>query len=413
MIFSEHNFNHLPRPSPKNIAIHIQKNAEHKLRLGHPWLFENSIQKQSHAGKPGDLAVIFDHKRRFLAIGLYDPLSPIRVRILQHHQPATINQGWFQGKFTQALEIRTALPQNTNGYRLIHGENDGLPGLVLDKYAETLVLKIYSAAWIPFLGDLIPLCLELSPERIILRLGQEVQRHPEHLYGLKDGITLWGSPSEGSTLFLENGITFEVDPIHGQKSGFFLDQRDNRAMVEALANVQSMLNVFSYTGGFSIYAARGGATSITSIDISQPAMDAAKRNFDHNREHPSIASAKHHPIIGDAFKELAHLAKNHQKFDMVIIDPPSFAKSKNKVDAGLRAYRRLTRLGLSVLHPGGTLVQASCSSRISRQDFFNAIRQEADLAGRALHEIERTGHALDHPIGFPEGEYLKCIFAEV
>jgi len=403
---------HLPRPGAKNIALHIKKKAEGKIRMGHPWLFAEAIQKQSHPGQPGDLAVIFDQKRRFLAIGLYDPFSHIRVRILQHRQPATINGAFFESKFQQALSIRSAIADNTDGYRLIHGENDVFPGLVLDKYANTLVLKIYSLVWIPFLRDLMPLCLALSPERVILRLGREAGQHPQHLHGLKDGTLLWGSNPEGVSLFLENGITFEVDPIHGQKTGFFLDQRHNRARVEALAANQTVLNVFSYTGGFSLYAARGKARSVTSVDIGQPALDAANRNFAYNRDHPTIAACNHQTIQGDAFKVLTRLAESRQKFDMVIIDPPSFASSKKDAPAGLRAYRRLTHLGLNVLVEGGLLVQASCSSRISRQDFFKAINQEADLAGRKLHQIERTSHALDHPIGFPEGEYLKCIFAE-
>jgi 23S rRNA (cytosine1962-C5)-methyltransferase len=406
------NLDHLPRSSEKNIALHIKKNAEQKIRQGHPWLFAQAIQKQSHAGQPGDLAVIFDHKRRFLAIGLYDPLSSIRVRVLQHGKPAAINQAWFEKKFQQAMSIRSALPENTNGYRLIHGENDGFPGLVLDKYGHTLVLKIYSLAWIPFLRDLLPLCLGLSPERIILRLGREVQQHPEHLHNLEDGSLLWGSQPEGAFLFLENGITFEVDPIEGQKTGFFLDQRDNRAIVGILAANQSVLNIFSYTGGFSLYAARGNARSVTSVDISQPALDAADRNFAHNREHPAIAACNHQTIQGDAFSVLAQLADDQKKFDVVIIDPPSFASNKKESLSGLRAYRRLTRMGLKVLAAGGMLVQASCSSRISPQDFLSAIHQQADLAGRKLNQIEFTAHALDHPIGFPEGEYLKCIFAE-
>jgi 23S rRNA (cytosine1962-C5)-methyltransferase len=412
MITAGPNLDHLPRSNEKNIALHIKRNAEQKIRLGHPWLFAQAIQKQSHAGQPGDLAVIFDHKRRFLAIGLYDPLSQIRVRVLQHGKPAKIDSAWFEKKFQQALSIRTTLPENTNGYRLIHGENDGFPGLVLDKYAHTLVLKIYSLAWIPFLRDLLPLCLGLSPERVILRLGREAQRHPEHLHNLEDGNLLWGSKPEGAILFLENGITFEVDPIHGQKTGFFLDQRDNRSIVEALATDQSVLNIFSYTGGFSLFAARGNARSVTSVDISQPALDAAHRNFKYNREHPTIAACKHQIIQGDAFSVLTKLAGDQQKFDMVIIDPPSFASNKKESRSGLRAYRRLTRLGLQVLVTGGVLVQASCSSRISRHDFLTAIHQEADLVGRKIHQLEYTAHALDHPIGFPEGEYLKCIFAE-
>ncbi len=412
MSYSHFELDQIPQPSDKNIAIHVNRAAEQALRHGHPWLFESGIKKQSHQGKPGDLAVIFDRNRNFLAIGIFDPFSPIRIRVLHHHKPAQINQDWFQEKFKNAINQRSGLPENTSGYRLIHGENDGLPAIVLDKYDRTLVLKIYSTAWIPFLRDLIPLCQTLSPERIILRLGRRTQQHPKHLFGLEDGSILWGAPLEDPVMFLENGITFEVDPIHGQKTGFFLDQRDNRARVEELANGQTVLNVFSYTGGFSLYAARGGAKSIISIDISKPALEAARRNFEYNREHPSVAASNHQTLAGDAFEVLSQLVETSQLFDMVIIDPPSFASNKKETPAGIRAYRHLTRLGLQVLRPGGVFVQASCSSRISSDKFFAAVHQEADKMNRPLTEIERTSHPLDHPIGFPEGAYLKCIFAK-
>jgi len=401
----------LPKPSEKRIALRVTPAAERILHSGHPWLFDNAIREQSHAGKLGDLAVIFDQKRRFLAIGLYDPDSPIRVRILQHKEPAPINQDWFRKKIDAALDIRSALPADTTGYRLIHGENDGLPGLVLDNYAQTWVVKIYSASWIPFLGDLFPLFFDLSPERILLRLSREVARRPEHLYGLEDGMILWGPPLDGPILFKENGLTFEANPIHGQKTGFFLDQRDNRARVEALADGKSVLNLFAYTGGFSAYAARGGAISVTSVDINRPALETARRNFAHNKDHPSIANAEHKTLVGDVFDILSQLFDDGLMYDMVIIDPPSFAKSKSETNKALRQYRRLTRLGLSVLNPGGVIVQASCSSRVASEDFYAAIHQEAHLAGRPLKEIERTGQPLDHPIGFTEGAYLKCLFA--
>jgi len=294
---------------------------------------------------------------------------------------------------------------------MIHGENDGLPGLVLDNYAENWVLKFYTAAWVPCLPDLLPLLIEQSPKRILLRLSRVVARRPEHLYGLEDGMILWGQPLQGPVLFQENGLTFEADLIQGQKTGFFLDQRDNRAKVEAFAQGRSVLNLFAYSGGFSVYAARGGAHSITSVDISRPALEAAKRNFAHNAAHPAIVAPRHQTINGDAFEILNRLQSDGRHFDMVIIDPPSFAKSKSEIKKALYQYRRLTGLGLSLLNPKGIIVQASCSSRISADQFFTTILQEAKLAGHRLEEIERTGHPLDHPIGFPEGAYLKCLFA--
>ncbi len=246
---------------------------------------------------------------------------------------------------------------------------------------------------------------------MILRLSRGVQQHPEFLYQLIDGTLIDGTSLEGAVLFLENGITFEADLIRGQKTGFFLDQRENRARVEKLSQAKTVLNVFAYTGGFSLYAARGGAREVLSVDTSQPALEAAQRNFNHNRSHPAIAVCRHEILGGDAFELIDNLAVKSRKFEMVILDPPSFAKSQAEVEKALKAYQRLTHLGLSVLAPNGILIQASCSSHVNTGEFFEAVHHAAQQIGRPLHEIERTGHALDHPIGFKEGEYLKCLFA--
>jgi 23S rRNA (cytosine1962-C5)-methyltransferase len=398
----------LPSPSTKRIALRINAPAERALRQGHPWVFDGSITEQSHAGAPGDLAVIFDDKRRFLAIGLYDPTSSIRVRILQSRGPAPINTDWFQNKLTIAAHVRASLEEkNTDGYRLVHGENDGLPGLVLDRYADTLVLKLYTPAWIPHLKEFCDALARFSPAtHLILRLNRSLQGQTEFLHGLNDGMTLSRLTPPKLILFKENGLIFESDPIRGQKTGFFLDQRDNRARVEKLSRDKSVLNVFAYTGGFSVYAARGGAKEVVSVDISAPALEAALRNMSHNK-----LTVPHETIAEDAFEVLARMESQKRLFDMVIIDPPMFAQSEKQIAAALSSYRKLTRLGLGVLRKGGTLVQASCSSRVDNDSFFESIHQSAKEAGRKLTELERTGHALDHPIRFKEGAYLKCLFA--
>ena len=219
-------------------------------------------------------------------------------------------------------------------------------------------------------------------------------------------MTLSHLTSPGLILFKENGLIFESDPIHGQKTGFFLDQRDNRARVEKLSKDKSVLNVFAYTGGFSVYAARGGAREVVSVDISAPAIEAAIRNMAHNE-----LTVPHETIAEDAFEVLARMGSQKRLFDLVIIDPPMFAQNEKQIATALSAYRRLTRLGLGALRQGGILVQASCSSRVDADAFFESIHQTAREAGRELTEIERSGHALDHPIGFKEGAYLKCLFA--
>ena len=241
---------------------------------------------------------------------------------------------------------------------------------------------------------------------LILRLNRSTQAQPKFLFGLSDGINLTCLMPPSLILFRENGLTFECDPIYGQKTGFFLDQRDNRARVEALSKNKSVLNVFAYTGGFSVYAARGGAKEIVSVDISAPAIEAAVRNMNHNH-----ISAPHEVIAEDAFEVLARMAIQKRLFDMVVIDPPMFAQTEKQRAGALSAYRKLTHLGLGVLRDGGTLVQASCSSRVEAESFFESVQRSAQEADRRLTEIARTGHALDHPIRFKEGAYLKCLFA--
>ncbi len=403
----------LPVPSEKRIALRVSPAAERAIRKGHPWLFDKAIRQQSHDGRPGDLAVIFDRKGRFLAIGLYAPASPIRVRVLAQGQPTTIDADWFLYKLETAAEQRQPLLQsNTTGYRLVHGENDGLPGLVIDRYGETIVLKLYTTAWVPHLPDLLRgLTAVTQPKRVVLRLSRFVQSQTDALFGLADGQLLLGQPLRNGVRFLENGLYFEADVARGQKTGFFLDQRDNRARVEKLAQGKRVLNVFAYTGGFSLYAARGGAKEVVSLDISQPALANAMRNFKLNRAHEAVAAAEHELLVGDAFLTMKQLIANRRRFEMVIIDPPAFAKRQDEVERAVSAYGRLVRLGLHLLRPDGILVMASCSSRVGAEEFFELVHKTALSAGRPLQEIERTGHALDHPITFPEGAYLKCLFA--
>ena len=407
----------LPHPSAQRIALWVTPAAERAIRQGHPWIFDQAITEQSRSGSAGDLAVIFDKKHRFIGIGLYDPTSPIRVRILQSGQPATINQDWFQAKLAAAFEARAPLQTQsaykaTTGFRLVHGENDGFPGLVIDRYAETLVIKLYSAAWIPHLNEFLTALAQVcSVESLILRLSRSLTKQTDSLYNLRDGMVLAGILPDGPLLFKENGLIFESDPIHGQKTGFFLDQRDNRARVEHLASGKSVLNLFAYTGGFSVYAARGGAKEVISVDISTPALKASLRNMAYNHANSSVAAVTHTIIARDVFDVLLQIRESKQVFDLVVIDPPMFAQNQTQIMSALSAYRRLTHLGLNVLRSGGTLVQASCSSRIDAESFFDTVNQSARETGRPLQEIERTGHPLDHPIRFKEGAYLKCLFA--
>jgi 23S rRNA (cytosine1962-C5)-methyltransferase len=401
-----------PDPNEKRVALHVTPAAERAIQQGHPWVYESGISKQKGNGRSGDIAVLFSRKNKFLAVGLYDPHGPIRVRVLHQGTPAAIDGTWWQAQLAKAAQIREPLfAANTDGYRLVHGENDGFPGLIIDRYASTFVVKLYTTAWVPHLkGILTALDKVAQPERIVFRLNRSVTRYPDALFGLQNGSVL-GEPVTRPVQFLENGLWFAADVIEGQKTGFFLDQRDNRARVETLAAGKSVLNVFAYSGGFSLYAARGGAVEVASLDISEPALQAATYNFTLNMRNPAVAAANHELLLGDAFAQMEDLRRNGRSFDIVIIDPPSFAKKQAEVDRAMGAYRRLVKLGLGVLRPGGMLVMASCSSRVSADAFFEMVVETAMREKRPLQEIETTRHALDHPITFPEGSYLKCLFA--
>ncbi len=290
---------------------------------------------------------------------------------------------------------------------------DRLPGLVIDRYDRVLVLKLYSVAWLPHLRAVLAGLDSAAPaDAVVLRLSRAVQRQAEALHGLTDGTTLAGTLAANPVIFRENGLLFEADVLDGQKTGFFLDQRENRARVEGLAAGRETLNVFAYTGGFSLYAARGGAPAVLSLDSSAPALAAARRNFALNRDLPAVAAARHELLVADAFTALAGLAQSGRRFDLVVVDPPAFAKQQAEIPAALKSYQRLAELALAVLRPRGTLVMASCSSRVSADDFFAAVRRGAARAGRLLHEFAHTGHPVDHPIGLAEGAYLKGLYAQ-
>ena len=404
-------FSQLPVPSERNIAIHIKPAAERALKSGHPWLFENSIRKQSKEGEAGDIAVIFDKKDRFLAVGIYDPDSLIRVKVLHQNSPAKVNSDFFRDKLSKAIASREALNQShTNGYRLVYGEGDSLPGLVIDRYADVLVMKLYSGAWLPHLEVILDNLNALIPEKtIILRLSRILQN--SETFGLFDGMLIQGELPDNRVTFLENDLKFQADVVDGHKTGFFFDQRDNRLRVRELSAGKTVLDVFSYNGGFSVNAAAGGATSVSSLDISAPALSSAIANMQLNQDKPEIADCEHDTLVADAFEGLAQLARDNRLFDMVIVDPPTFASSQQQLEGALQAYEKLVYLALDVLKPKGTMVMASCSSRVAADDFFALVHKTAIRAGRPLSEIQRTQHGIDHPVTFPYGAYLKCLFA--
>lgn len=395
------------------LRLRVTAAAETQLRAGHPWVYGDSVREQNREGAPGELAVIYDRKDAFLAVGLFDPQSPIRVRILHVGKPQTIDAAWWSANLAQAVERRRGLfDERTNGYRLINGESDHWPGLVLDRYDQTLVLKLYSEIWLPRFEEISDLIrAQLKPERLVLRLSRNILAAARKSIAVEDGQIIHGHPDalgDARPTFLENELRFEADVYHGQKTGFFLDQRENRRIVESLASGRRVLNAFSFSGGFSLYAARGGAASVTDLDISAHALASAKRNVALNQSNAAVASCQHEMAQADVFDWLE--GNEQRTFDLIVLDPPSFAKREAERSGAIRAYERLTSLGVQHLARDGILVSCSCSAHVTAEEFFEAVRRSAAKSGRAFQEIQTNRHAPDHAATFKEAEYLKAIY---
>ena len=391
--------------SGRRIPVNLTAAGERALRAGHPWLFDGAVASVKKPGKAGDLAVIFSHKKnKFIGVGLYDPDSPIRIRVLHQGAPLRIDTAFFRARARDAKQRRKALLESdTDGYRLIHGENDGFPGLVVDVYAGVAVIKVYSPVWFPWLGELLPLLVESAgATTAVLRTSRNATTAAA-AYGYTPGQVLHGTLPDPEVIFREHGLKFVANVIHGHKTGFFLDHRANRKRVGELSRGLDVLDVFSYAGGFSVHALGGGARSVVSLDISEPALALARRNATLNFG----PDDRHETLAADAFAGLAALGEEGRSFGLVIVDPPSFAKREREVPGALDAYRRINRLAIPLVAPGGILLAASCSARVPAEDFFAVVEGVLTASGRSWKLLERTYHDEDHPIGFTEGAYLK------
>lgn len=400
------------------VAVRVSKDAQRQIRGGHPWVYDASVVSVRPTGGEGcpavagDLAVVFDEHRDFMAIGLFDPGSPIRIRVLHQGRPRPIDGAFWRERLQLALERRGSLTADptTDAYRWVHGENDGLPGLVLDRYGAIVVMKLYSSAWLPHLQDLLEAVEAVaSPEAVVLRLARNVQGASGH----DDGEVLRGGLDRPVVTFREAGLRFEADVCRGHKTGHFLDQRDNRALVRGMSAGARVLDVYACTGGFSVNAAAGGAVLVHRVDVSAPALRAARRNMALNRTLSPVDMCSEEDTVGDAMQVMTGLVRSRRRFDLVVVDPPSFASRRVQVARALRAYSRLTELAAQVIEPGGLLVQSSCSAQVDADEFNDAVDAGARQAKVRLSEVTRTAHGVDHPIGFPQGAYLKAVFANV
>jgi 23S rRNA (cytosine1962-C5)-methyltransferase len=406
----------LDRASSDIVRVWLTHEGEKTVRRRRPWLFGGHVQRVSHDAATGCTAIVYDEKRRFVAVGMYDADSPIRVRLLEFGQQTTIDAAWLARRLNASLAVRDAIAdEQTNGWRLVYGESDGLPGLVIDRYASVIVVKFYTGAWARFAPDIYDWCFALAGiAAVVARCARSVAAVAGSESWILDGSVVRGALEPGGQVqFLERGLRLYCDPCKGQKTGFFLDQRDNRTKIGEIAAGKTVLNVFAYSGGFSLHAARGGARQVMSLDLSRPALQVAERNFAANQDDVHVRQCDHQTLAGDAFVELAELARQRKSWDIVIIDPPSFAKEAAHIDRALAAYQKLARLGAALVSRGGTLVLASCSSRVTPSQFEDVMREAVQSTGRRVRHSERTGHPLDHPVGFEQAEYLKCLFLEV
>lgn len=382
--------------------VYLRKGKEHSVKRFHPWIFSGAVSKVDEGLQEGDLVSVYNDQDEFLAIG-HISIGSIVVRILSFEE-REINLDFWVEKIRSACQMRKAVDlygrEDNNVFRLVHGEGDGLPGLIIDFYAGTAVIQCHSVgmylhrgeiteALQTVFGDDLVAVFDKSEGTIPFKSGIEPKNR--YLYGETESFTA-----------LENGLKFNVDWLKGQKTGFFIDQRENRNLLEQYSKGRSVLNMFCYTGGFSFYAMRGGAELVHSVDSSSRAIDITNENVELNFP----GDKRHEAFAEDAFK---FLDQSSQKYDLIVLDPPAFAKHKKVLDNALKGYKRLNKKGFEQIKPGGILFTFSCSQAVSKEDFRKAVFVAAANAGRTVRVLHQLTQPADHPVNIyhPEGEYLK------
>lgn len=392
-------------------TIQLKKGKEDSLKRFHPWIFSGAIQRIDEGISEGDTVRVITSQGEFIAIGHYQ-IGSIAVRVLAFND-CEINSAFWYNKLLSALQMRQSIgiadsPTN-NTYRLVHGEGDGLPGLIIDCYGKTAVLQAHSVGMHYVRKDIAAELKEVMGERIeniyyksetTLPYKAELNAgEAEEADGLKNGF-LYGGSNENTAI--ENGLKFHVDWLRGQKTGFFVDQRENRSLLERYAKGKSVLNMFCYTGGFSFYAMRGGASAVHSVDSSAKAIELTNANVELNFP----GDTRHKAFCEDAFKFLEH---EGDKYDIIVLDPPAFAKHRAALRNALKGYTRLNVKAFEHIKNGGILFTFSCSQVVTKDNFRNAVFTAAAQAGRTVRILHQLHQPADHPINIyhPEGEYLK------
>jgi len=384
------------------VVLRLSRDLVRLLKRGHPWVYSEALRELPRAAA-GASAVLLDNKRgREIARGYYDPGCPLAFRACSVEDRVRLDDAWAEDRFVRALDLRERLfGPETTGYRLLNGEGDEVPGLVIDRYGETGVLQVDGAGPMGF-WDMDGIAAWVS-ERLGLAGVYYKSRDKS-----QEGKLLAGTlPEEGVARFLENDLKFTADVRRGQKTGFFLDQRDNRHLVRQLARDRSVLNVFGYTGGFSVAAGVGGASQVTTVDLAAPAIAAADQHWRDN----ALAAGQHDGVAADAFEFLADAAARRKKWDIVIVDPPSFAPSEAAVPKAAASYRRLIADAARVVSEGGHLAASSCSSHIDEAAFLEICEEAVSEARRRGTIASLTSQPADHPypLVFHEFRYLKFV----
>lgn len=397
----------------------LRRDLERSLRSGHPWLYREALSVPPGLAA-GSVLEVRDSQGQFVARGLYDPASPIAFRAYTLSEDEPVDAALFRRRLARALDIRRRLfasePEPTDAFRWCYGEGDFFPGLIVDVYGPVAVLVFDGGERGParaFRQTIVDIIADLGRDLGLCAIYERLQRRAGG-----GGELLWGKlPSDGNSngdgelVVSEHGVRFHVDVVRGQKSGLFLDQRENRRIIRRYARGRSVWNGFSYTGGFSVCAALGGAKRVVSVDQAGPALAAARRNFALNGFDP----AEHGFFTEDAFTHLTAAARRGERHDLVIVDPPSFAPTEKAVPTALAAYRELHRLALDLVAPGGLLCAASCSSHVDEAAFISTLLPQKQSTPRPLRILELHSQPADHPTlpGFPEGRYLKFVLLAV
>ncbi|MDK9723470.1 MAG: class I SAM-dependent methyltransferase [Sterolibacteriaceae bacterium MAG5] len=394
----------------------LRPGKEKSLLRRHPWIFEGSVDHLEGRARPGDTVDIVAGAGRYagevLAKGAWSPSSQIRARVWSFDPAESIDDAFFKRRVAAAVARRAALPElrGQDGLRLIHAESDGLPGVIADQYGDTVVVQLTSAGadkWREAIAGALQKATGCA--RLYDRSDSEVRARE----GLEP-VTGWlrGEAPEGDILIAENGVRMKVDIVGGHKTGFYLDQRDNRLALRDIAAGRRVLNCFCYTGGFSLQALAGGASQVISVDSSEPALTTARANLALN---PQLESARAEWRCANVFEELRRLREAGEGFDLVVLDPPKFAPSASHVERAARAYKDINLGGFKLLKPGGLLATYSCSGGIGVELFQSIVAGAACDAGRDARIVRRLQGAADHPVAlaFPEGEYLKGLLVQV